>query len=107
MKETSDRFFFGVKKGGNVYGEEPGTFFTKQHIGRHTFMNIVKRVYATVGLRGDGADNVVTTHGLRAKMVSLLINAGFDDSTITLRTGHRNIASLRNYHNLRGEIELE
>ncbi len=40
-------------------------------------------------------------------MVSLLIDAEFDESTITLRTGHRNIASLRNYHNLRGRIGLD
>ena len=39
-------------------------------------------------------------------MVTLLIEAGYDDATITLIAGHRDIKSLRNYHNLRGSIGL-
>lgn len=35
-------------------------------------------------------------------MVTLLIDAGYDDATITFRTGHRDLKSLRNYHGLRG-----
>ena len=54
----------------------------------------------------DGAVDYVTTHSLRATMVSLPINAGFDDAKISLRIGHRFIASLRNYHNLRSNLGI-
>ena len=60
-----------------------------------------------LGVRGDGAKEVVTTHGLRGTMVLLLIAAGYDDYTIMLRTGHRNVMSLRSYHNLRGDIGIQ
>lgn len=39
-------------------------------------------------------------------MIFLLIGTGFDDVTITLRTGHRDARRLRNYHNLREKIAL-
>lgn len=97
---TSDRFFLGVKKEGRVSRDDPNLFLHKQNLGRNTFFGNVKRVCNDLGIRADSAGNSVTTHGLRATMVSLLINAGYYDSTIILRTGHRNIASLRNYHNL-------
>lgn len=38
--------------------------------------------------------------------MTLLIDAGYDDSTIMLCTEHRNIMSLRNYHSLREKIGL-
>lgn len=50
---TLDRFFLGVKKGGSVYGNDPSTFFTKQHLVRHSFMSIVKRARGTLGLIGE------------------------------------------------------
>lgn len=46
-------------------------------------------------------------HGLRDTMVSLHIEAGYDHSTITLRTEHCDIQSLRNYHNLCGNVGLQ
>ena len=64
----------------------------------------MKAVCVQLGLRGDGAYNIVTTHGLRATMLTLPIEAGYDDVTVTLRTGHRDVKSLRNYHNLRCNI---
>ena len=53
---------------------------------------------------GDGAKGGVFTHRLRGTLFVLLIAAGYDDSTIMLRTGHRNAMSLRSYHNLRGDM---
>lgn len=106
MQFDSNRFFVATKSGGGAISDDPSTFFLKQHIGRYTFFAIVHRVCSTLDLRGDGAVDYVTTHGLRSTMISLLINAGFDDATITLRTGHRCISSLRSYHNLRSDLGL-
>lgn len=50
---------------------------------------------------------VVTTHGLRATMVTMLIDAGYSDSTIALRTGHRDLRSLASCQNLTGKIGVE
>ena len=52
-------------------------------------------------------NSVVTTHGLRATMVTMLIDAGYSDSTIGLRTGHRDLRSLVKYHNLTGKIGVQ
>lgn len=65
------------------------------------------RVCGTLGILGDGAGEAVTTHGLRATMISLLIDAGYADSMIALRSGHRCLDNLKRYHNLRGDIGLE
>ena len=40
-------------------------------------------------------------------MVMLLIEAGYCDSTITLRAGYQNVGSLRSYHNLMDGIGSE
>ena len=53
---------------------------------------------------GDRAKEGVTTHRLRGTLFVLLITAGYDDSTIMLRTGHRNAMSQRSYHNVRGDM---
>ena len=34
-------------------------------------------------------------------------NDGYDDTSITLRSGYHDICSLRHYHNLRGKSALE
>ena len=39
-------------------------------------------------------------------MTNLLIEAGYDDATITLRTGHKDIRSPRSYHRPCGDIGL-
>lgn len=41
-----------------------------------------------------------------ATIVTLLVDAGYDDATIMLRTGHGDVKSLRMYHNLSRKIEL-
>lgn len=56
----------------------------KQNLGRYSFSMIVKTVCARLGLRGNGAYSSVTTHDLRASMMMLLIEAGYDYVTITL-----------------------
>ena len=42
----------------------------------------------------------MSTHGLRASMISLLIASGAIDAAVVLHTGHANMNSLKSYHNL-------
>lgn len=44
---------------------------------------------------GSGSKTWVTTHGLRDTMASLLFAAGNADSSVSLRTGHRDPRSLQ------------
>ena len=107
IDSATNRFFMGLKTTGRgLTSSDPKQYFTKQPLGMNSFNNIVKNLCLRLGVRGDGAFSTVTTHGLRATMVTLLIDAGYDDAIITLRTGHRDVKSLRNYHNLRGNIGL-
>lgn len=67
---------------------------------------IDKNVCSRLNVRVDGAHATLAANGLRVTIVSLLLNAGYSDAIITLRTGHRDIASLQHYHNFRGRIGL-
>lgn len=67
----------------------------------------MKSVCEKLRVRGYGAKKILTAHDLRATMVELLIDAGYEDSTIMLVTLLRNIFSLRNYHNFLGKIGLQ
>ena len=60
------------------------------------------------GITGSGYIDGVSTHSLRESVTSLLIEYGVADSANTMRTGHRQIDSLRHYQNLRekeGQIQ--
>jgi len=104
--DGSMRFFLSTRQSAGA-GQGLERFFMKGNLGKNSFTKIVSSVCAAAGVDGDGANATVTTHGLRATMTTLLIDAGYDDSTISLRTGHRNVQSLRNYHSLRGGIGLD
>ncbi len=45
----------------------------------------------------------MTTHGLKATMISLLISSGYSDATVVLQSGHRDNSCLQSYHNLGGQ----
>ena len=66
-------------------------------------MTVVKTVCEKLGIRGSGESTCMTTHGLRATMISMLISGGHCDAAIMLRRGHRDGTNLKSYHNLRGE----
>lgn len=51
-------------------------YFKKQPLGQNTCKNVVKDVCQTLGIRGQGQTADMTTHGLRARMISLLISDG-------------------------------
>lgn len=44
-------------------------------------------------------------HGLRATTVTLLLKAGHADSSVAMRTRHRDVRSLKSYQNLAGSLE--
>lgn len=94
------RFFLGVKPGKKL---DVSTFFKPQPIGRNTMSSVVKKVCKSLGIRGQGCADHVTSHGLRATMISMLISGGYSDAAVMLRSGHRESSSLLSYHNLRGK----
>jgi len=65
-------------------------------------MNSVKNVCTVEGIAGSGKKGWVTTHGLRGTLATLLFENGHSDSSVALRTGHRDPRSLKSYQNLRG-----
>ena len=93
--------------GRDLTSGDPSSYFTKLPLGRHSFSNIPKIVCSRLDLRDDGAHKIVSTHGLRATIVTLLIDAGYDNATVTLLSEHRDIRSLRNYHGLRRNIGVQ
>ena len=92
-----DRFFLGVNQGRK---NDVSAFLKAQPISRNARSKIVKEVCLSLDIRGEGANNYVTTYGLRATMISLLISSGHSDATVVLRSGHRDNNSLQSYHNL-------
>ena len=94
---SSDRFFLGTRKAKKVH---PTTFFKDQPIGRNTFTKLVRDICNELGVRGVGLSDAMSTHGLRSTMITLLMTAGFSDAAVALRTGHRDLNSLKSYHNL-------
>lgn len=79
----SDRFFI-AKRTQIGTGTGLHRYFKRQNLGRNSFSSIVTRVCKDAGVESDGANETVTSHGLRGTMTTLLIDAGYDDSTITL-----------------------
>ena len=98
MGLESDQFFLGY----NAKGTELSSYFKKQHLGRNSFSKIVKTVCASLGISGTGVKHGMTTHGLKGTVTTLLVEAGHSDSSIAMRTGHRDPRSLKNYQNLQG-----
>ena len=62
----------------------------------------MKEICTSLKIYGEGASKYMTTHGLRATLISLLIASGHSDASVVLRSGHRDSMSLQSYHNLRG-----
>lgn len=57
-----------------------------------------------LGILGEGVFSRITVHSFRATVARQLYAAGFDDASVALRTGHRDLRSLKGYHNLRGDL---
>ena len=68
---TCSRFFLGVTSGKK---EDAINFFKNQPVGRNACSTIVNTVCNALEIRGNGQGPYMTTHGLRATMISLLIS---------------------------------
>lgn len=69
-------------------------------------MSIVCWACEKEGVEGEGQKSWVTTHGLRRTLATLLFQNGHSDSSVALRTGHRDPKSLKSYQNLQGTESL-
>lgn len=74
----------------------------RQHLGKNSFTRLINEICTTANFRGNVVHDYMTTHGLRATMTSLLIEAGHNYSIIVLRTGLSSTDTLTRYHNLQG-----
>ena len=69
--------------------------FKRQHLVRNAFARIVGRVCQHEGITGSGVKRGMTLHGLRGSVVSLLFEDGQNDVNVAMRTGNRDLASLK------------
>lgn len=79
-------------------------FFKNQNLGRNIFSRIVADACSNESITGVGCKDAMTTHGLIATVTTTLIEQGHSDASITMRTGHRCVESLKSCSNLNGAI---
>jgi len=101
MEKQNPRFFLQASRRNPILLQLT-EFFNDQPIGVSSFRNLVKNVCIAENVRGNGVHDYVTNHRLRGTMTSLLLDAGFSDTTVSMRTGHRNNDSLKSYKNNQG-----
>ena len=95
---AADRFLTGV----NPKATRQECFLRNQPLGENKIRYLVQNACAVNGIKGVGSKDQISFHGLRGTVVSLLIESGMPDSSTVLRTGHRQMDSIRPYHNIRG-----
>lgn len=100
----STRFFVAINH--LMKRSDPAEFFANKNLGRNQFVRIVDRICSSLGIVRDGASKTVTTHGLRTNIIFLLVQLEYNDSAIELRSGHRNLKSLKRYHNLKDAVGI-
>ena len=98
LDSGTDRFFLAI----NHHAASQHQFFKRSAIGKNHFSKIVKDVCKREKIVGSGTRNWVTTHSLRGTLATILFGAGHSDSSVAMRTGHRDPRSLKSYQNLRG-----
>lgn len=86
----------------NLKGNSPRECFNRQPIGEKSFGTIVKNACIVKNICSSGTKHWVTSHGLRGIQASILFEAGNSESSVAMRTGHRDPKSLKSYQNLRG-----
>ena len=100
MDATTNRCFLGF----NLRAKTFSKYLKRIPLGKNSFFRIVEDVCDSLGLRGCGARKNMTTHGLRATTVTLLLKAGHADFSVAMRTKHRDVRSLKSYQNLAGSV---
>lgn len=61
---------------------------------------MVELIWNAAGVKSRGLQDYMTNHGMQVTMISMLIDSYHPDSSIILRSGHSNVATLTRYHNL-------
>lgn len=98
MNVSTGRFFLSA----NQAGKRKREFFKRQNLGINKFLQVVKTVSMKEGVSGIGSKAFATNHGLRGTLASLLIQSGHSDTSVSKRTGHKDLRSLQHYQNLQG-----
>ena len=91
IEMSSNRFFLGF----NLKVKTSSAFLQKTPLGKNSFFRIFRDVCNKLGITGCGCKTNMTTHGLRATTVTLLLPARHADAFVTMQTVHRNIRSLK------------
>lgn len=82
-------------------------FFRQQPLRNNSFDHIVKRVCENERVTGSGMKNFITRHSLRGLFATIIFKPGNSDSSVMMRTGHRDPRSLMHYQNLWGGEGLQ
>ena len=81
-----------------------GKYFKKGNLGHGSFVNYPMDVCNDLKITGLGDRDSMTRHGLRATVITVLFENGYDAVAVSLRPGHRQLGSALAYVNLRGEL---
>lgn len=78
--------------------------YQESQIGRSSFSNFVQKAFQAVKIIGYGVQKEMKLSGLRGTVMRKLFEAGFDDSTVMLRSAHQSKVSLAAYQNLQESL---
>ena len=76
--------FLSIKCGAK---NDPRSFFNSQPVGKNFMASVAKHICTALNIYGDNTSQYMTTHVLRATMMSLLIAAGHSDALVLLCYG--------------------
>lgn len=100
LQPATDRFFLQPNDRATLSSRR--TFFTRQHVGKNSFMNFIKIACDAEGVCGEGMKDLITNHSTRGTVVSSLCRTSHANSSIKMRSGHRTDETLKRYQNLLG-----
>lgn len=86
--------------GFNLKAKTFSTFLKKAPLRKNSFFESSGTFVTAIGIKGCGFRTRMTMHGLRATTVTLLLQAVDADSSVAMRTGHREFRTRKSYHNL-------
>lgn len=96
LEAGSDRFFLSI----NRKGKSISHFFTRVPLGNNIFQSILKRVFQSENVLQTWSNNFLVTYSLHGTLETIFYESGHSDSSVAIRTGHRNSISLKSYQNL-------
>ena len=79
----------------NVSATDFSKIFRNQNLGRKKLKSILKSVCGSLKIGGSNENAEITLHSLRGTAASILLESGCSDSNVAMRTGHRDLRSLK------------